>query len=29
MKKLTLKDLGAEKCINLLKPIQCEEYLNE
>ena len=23
-KKLTLKDLGAEKCINLLKPIKCE-----
>lgn len=23
-KKLTLRDLGAEKCINLLKPIKCE-----
>lgn len=23
-KKLTLKDLGAEKCINLLKPMKCE-----
>lgn len=23
-KKLTLKDLGAEKCINLLKPMRCE-----
>lgn len=24
MKKLTLKDLGAESCINLLKPIKCD-----
>ena len=23
-KKLTLRDLGAEKCINLLKPMKCE-----
>ena len=23
-KKLTLKDLGAQKCINLLKPMKCE-----
>jgi hypothetical protein len=23
-KKLTLKDLGAEKCINLLQPMKCE-----
>ena len=23
-KKLTLKDLGAEKCINMLQPIKCE-----
>lgn len=23
-RKLTLRDLGAEKCINLLKPIKCE-----
>lgn len=23
-KRLTLKDLGAEKCINLLQPIRCE-----
>lgn len=23
-RKLTLKDFGAEKCINLLKPIKCE-----
>lgn len=23
-RKLTLKDLGAEKCINLLKPMKCE-----
>lgn len=23
-RKLTLKDLGAEKCINLLKPIKCD-----
>ena len=23
-KKLTLKDLGAENCINLLQPIKCE-----
>ena len=31
-KKLTLKDLGAENCINLLQPIKCEcgcdEYAN-
>ncbi len=23
-RKLTLKDLGAEKCVNLLKPMKCE-----
>lgn len=24
MKKLTLKDLGADKCINLLQPVRCD-----
>lgn len=28
-RKLTLKDLGADNCINLLQPIKCEEQLNE